>query len=329
MPPEKPFWTRRALLATGVAAGMAGLTKGFAAADVAQTAPSSVRSDQRRRSLRFAHLTDIHVQPEREAAEGFAACLRHVQSVEDAPEFIMTGGDLIMDAFRADHDRTKVQWDLFAKVVSAECSLPVEHCIGNHDVWSFQSREDNAEHAAKAVKRWALAELGLESPYRTFVRGGWRFVVLDSTFPSGSSYTARLDDEQFEWLRHTLREGDPGQPVLIVSHIPILAACAYFDGDNEKSGNWVVPGAWMHIDARRIKDLFRQHPNVRAAISGHIHLIDRVEYLGVSYLCHGAVCGGWWSGDYQECAPGYALVDLFDDGTIESQYVAFGWTPRT
>lgn len=234
-----------------------------------------------------------------------------------------------MDAFGADHDRTKVQWDLFGKVLRDECSLPVEHCIGNHDVWSFRTREDNPMHAAKAVKKWALAELGLESPYRTFVKGGWRFIVLDSTFPSGNGYTARLDDEQFEWLGQTLRDSDPKQPVLIVSHIPILAACAYFDGDNEKSGNWVVPGAWMHIDARRIKDLFFKHPNVKAAISGHIHLIDRVEYLGVSYLCNGAVCGGWWKGNYQECEPGYALVDLFDDGTVESRYVAFGWTPRT
>ncbi len=90
----------------------------------------------------------------------------------------------------------------------------------------------------------------------------------------------------------------------------------------------MVPGSWMHIDARRIKDLFLKHPNVRLCLSGHIHLVDRVEYLGVTYLCNGAVSGGWWKGANQECNPGYGLVDLYDDGTFENRYVEFPWKPR-
>jgi Icc protein len=112
--------------------------------------------------------------------------------------------------------------------------------------------------------------------------------------------------------------------VLVLSHIPILCACALLDGDNEKSGDWVVPGAWMHTDARRIKDLFYRHPNVKLAISGHIHLRDRLDYNGVTYLCNGAVCGAWWKGNYQETEPGYSLIDLYDDGTFDQQYVAYG-----
>jgi len=47
----------------------------------------------------------------------------------------------------------------------------------------------------------------------------------------------------------------------VVSHIPIISTSVFFDGDNEKSGNWNVPRAWMHIDARKIKDLFADYPN--------------------------------------------------------------------
>jgi 3',5'-cyclic-AMP phosphodiesterase len=36
----------------------------------------------RQRTLRFAHLTDIHVQPELNAAKGLTTCLRHVQSLQ-------------------------------------------------------------------------------------------------------------------------------------------------------------------------------------------------------------------------------------------------------
>src|SRR5690606_23551047 len=119
--------------------------------------------------------------------------------------------------------------------------------------------------------------LGLEKPYRSYDRNGWHFIVLDSVFPKATGgYTARLDDEQFEWLKGDLASVKSTTPIMVTSHIPIIAACPMFDGDNEKSGNWQVPGAWMHIDARRIKDEFRKHANIKLCISGHIHLIDQV-----------------------------------------------------
>ncbi|NLE58160.1 MAG: metallophosphoesterase [Planctomycetes bacterium] len=282
----------------------------------------------RKRVLRIAHLTDIHIAPERRAAEGFTACLKHVQSQKDKPDLIFTGGDHIMDSIGANEARTREQWGLYKKVLKAECSLPVESCIGNHDCWGLNRKDSGATGNEPLYgKKWAMDSLGLDREYRSFDRAGWHFIMIDSTFPQGDGYTARLDDRQFEWLAEDLRRTDPKKPVLILSHIPILAVCVFFDGDNEKSGDWVVPGAWVHIDSRRIKDLFLKHPNVKVCLSGHVHLIDRVEYLGVSYVCNGAVCGGWWEGPYQECDAGYALVDLYDDGSFENRYVQFGWKP--
>lgn len=282
----------------------------------------------RKRVLRIAHLTDIHIAPERRAAEGFTACLKHVQSQRDKPDLIFTGGDHIMDSIGANEARTREQWELYKKVLKAECSLPVEPCIGNHDCWGLNRKDSGATGNEPLYgKKWAMDSLGLDREYRSFDRAGWHFIMLDSTFAQGDGYTARLDDRQFEWLAEDLRRTDPKKPVLILSHIPILAVCVFFDGDNEKSGDWVVPGAWVHIDSRRIKDLFLKHPNVKVCLSGHVHLIDRVEYLGVSYVCNGAVCGGWWEGPYQECDAGYALVDLYDDGSFENRYAQFGWKP--
>lgn len=298
---------------------------GAAAAAVAQ--PMTFHEPKSKRKLRIAHLTDIHVQPEKNAGSGMARVLQHVHRLEDKPDVIFTGGDLIMDAFGAGFDRVKTQWDLFAKVLSDENGLPVEHCIGNHDVWSFDKRESSPEHKSKAGKQWACDVLSLDKTYRSFDRAGWHFIVLDSTHPAPGGYTAKLDEAQFEWLAEDLKRTPTKTPILVLSHIPIIAACAYFDGDNERSGNWAVPGAWMHIDARRIKDLFAKHPNVKCAISGHIHLVDEVVYNGVTYLCNGAVCGGWWNGNYQECEPGYAILDLYDDGSVERDYVKWGWKP--
>lgn len=304
-------------------AGAAALGLAGARSVLAQNPPAA-----RKRVLRIAHLTDIHIAPEHKAAEGFASCLRHVQSQKDKPDLIFTGGDHIMDSIGANEARTREQWELYRKVLKAECSLPVEPCIGNHDCWGLNRKDSGATGNEPLYgKKWAMDSLGLDREYRSFDRAGWHFIMLDSTFPQGDGYTARLDDRQFEWLAEDLRRTDPKKPVLVLSHIPILAVCVFFDGDNEKSGDWVVPGAWVHIDSRRIKDLFLKHRNVKVCLSGHVHLIDRVEYLGVSYVCNGAVCGGWWEGPYQECDAGYALVDLYDDGSFENRYVPFGWKP--
>jgi 3',5'-cyclic AMP phosphodiesterase CpdA len=285
-------------------------------------------SIRQQRALRVAHLTDVHLYSGRASGMGLAACLRHLQSQADPAELILGGGDLIMDSFGKTADDTLEQWQLWQSILRQENSLPFESCIGNHDVWGWNKTKSAARgDEVRYGKQWAMEMLGLSSSYRSFMRGGWQFIVLDSTHPGlqPDTYTARLDEAQFDWLAQTLAASDRNTPVCVLSHIPILSAAAFFDGDNEDSGNWQVPGAWMHIDARRIKNLFLQHPQVKLCLSGHLHLVDRVDYNGVSYLCNGAVCGGWWKGDYQECTPGYALLDLYPNGSFAHQYVSFGW----
>ncbi|MCX5661269.1 MAG: metallophosphoesterase [Planctomycetota bacterium] len=287
----------------------------------------------RQRLLRLAHITDVHVQPERGAAEGFAACLRHIQSLPDPPTLILNGGDAVMDVSAADAARAAALGDLWRSVLRAECSLPIEHCLGNHDFWGTHPKSTGLTGREPLWgKAWALDLFGLDRRYRAFDRAGWRFILLDSTFHLASckvhGYTAKLDDEQFAWLESTLAATPAGMPIVVLSHIPIITVTAYFDGDNESTGDWAVPGAWMHIDARRIKDLFRKHPNVKLCLSGHIHLADRVDYEGVTYLCNGAVCGSWWKGPYQGCPAGYGLIDLYADGGFEHRYVDYGWTAR-
>jgi len=292
-------------------------------------APSSSFADApRKRVLRIAHLTDIHVQPELQAAEGMAACLRHVQSHADKPDLILFGGDCVMDSFGQTRERTKTQWDVWQRVLKAECSLPWEGCIGNHDVWGWnleasKARADEMDYG----KAWATDLLKLGKRYRSFAKAGWKMIVLDSTHVGRKpgTYTARLDEEQFAWLVGELKATPATTPILILSHIPIFSACPFFDGNNEITGDWRVPGAWMHIDARRLTKLFHERGNVKVCLSGHVHLQDEVRYLGTRYFCNGAVSGGWWKGSYQQFAPGYALVDLYADGSASNDFVNFGW----
>jgi 3',5'-cyclic-AMP phosphodiesterase len=280
---------------------------------------------QKRRVLRIAHMTDIHVQADRQAAKGWEKCLEHAQGQRDKPDIIFTGGDLIMDSLDADAMQVKAQWDIFNRVLKQNIEIPIEHCLGNHDVWGWGNRSVYRDQS-RFGKRYAQDALDLDRTYRSFDKAGWHFIILDSTAPlSGNGYTARLDNRQFEWLEDDLKKVGCTKPVFVLSHIPILSACAYFHGENEKSGMWKVPGAWMHLDARRIKDLFNRYPNVKLCVSGHIHLVDRVNYCGVTYTCRGAVSAGWWGGDFQETTFGYSLIDLYNDGTFYTRYTPYGW----
>ena len=270
-----------------------------------------------RRALRLAHLTDVHVQPEKRGGDGFAAALRHAQNQPDKPDLVIFGGDNVMNVDgEKGSARADIQIDLWHKVRADECGLPHLTAVGNHDVRDMHPVDG---------KKWAVDAYELSNHYYTHDQAGWRLVILDSTMPIEGGYTAKLDDEQFEWLQGVLHATPATTPVCVVSHIPIIAACAYFDGENEKSGDWTIPGSWVHIDARRIKDLLHQHPNVRLCLSGHMHLADEVTYLGVKYACNGAVCGNWWDGPYHEFHPAYGLVDLYDDGSSQVQLVDYGW----
>ena len=303
--------SRRTVLRASLVGGAFACTAG----PVAALTPSSPK-----RVARFAHLTDVHVQPERAAGEGFAAALAHAQSLSDRPDFVFFGGDNLMNVDGAEGaDRADIQLKTWRRSLENELSIPSYVCIGNHDVLRMHPTDGKA---------WAVDAFGTPDRFYAFVRNGWKFVVLDSTSPRGSGYKGALDDLQYEWLSGELAATPVTTPVMIISHIPIISACAYFDGENEKSGDWRVPGSWMHIDARRLKDLFARHPNVRLCLSGHIHLVDQVLYNGVTYCCNGAVSGGWWGGPYHECTNGYGVVDLYEDGSFRNQYVTFDWTPR-
>ena len=84
----------------------------------------------------------------------------------------------------------------------------------------------------------------------------------------------------------------------------------------------------MHTDAHALQALFVEYPNVRLCLSGHMHLRDRCEYNGVTYICDGALCAGWWGGDWAQCDEGYGIVDLREDGSFDYEYVSFGWQVR-
>ena len=288
----------------------------------------SAKNQEKKRVLRVGHVTDMHIFPDQVPEKGIKQLVDELNSLTDKPDFILNTGDNVMDSLEHSKEEVNAQWKAWEGYFRSQLQYKLYNCIGNHDVWGWGIKENAPVDDPLYGKAWALQQLQLKSRYYSFVQAGWKFICLDSVAPATdghSSYTAKLDEEQFSWLKEELASTSPTMPICIVSHIPILSSSVFFDGENEKSGNWQVPGAWMHIDARSLKDLFQKYPNIKLAISGHVHLVDQVNYLNVQYLCNGAACGGWWGGNYQEFAPAYALLDFYDDGSFNYEMFYYNW----
>lgn len=275
-------------------------------------------------SFKVGFVSDIHVRPDEISQAGMRKALRHINNLIDKPSFLINGGDSIMDALAANKDDTQVQWDVWNKIMEEENKLPVYHCIGNHDIWGWQVDDENIKNDPLYDKNWALKQFKIPNRYYSFDKENWRFIVLDSTQKNEKGYIARIDEEQFTWLQHQLLNTPAEKFICIVSHIPIISFCsAMFFDDMLPNGDWKLSRVLLHVDARRLKHLFKSHPNIKACLSGHIHLQDEVHYLGIKYLCNGAVSGNWWKGSFQDFAPAYALLDFHSDGTVEREIVNY------
>lgn len=320
--------TRRQAIGAGLAA------LGVASFGQRAAGQTPVPAANRRRVLRVAHITDCHLQAG-PGEGGLARCFQHMQSQADAPTLILNTGDTVFNADARDEAETALQWALWRRITRAENSLPMEHALGNHCFWGAnRERSKTTGREPRWGTKWAVDELGMPGPYYSFDRAGWHFVSLFNTrFNDAGGYTGGLDDEQFEWLAEDLRRRPANRPTVILSHISIVSVCSFFDGNNEREGGgWTINGGAMHTDARRLMQLFREVGNVRLCLSGHKHQVDLAELYGTRYWCGGAVSGNWWNDAnpaHLGFERGYSLIDLYDDGSNDIQYVEYdlGYKP--
>jgi 3',5'-cyclic AMP phosphodiesterase CpdA len=311
---------REALL--GVASASVGLfsSKLFGAPAPLGSAPKPLTPSE---GFRFAHLTDLHILTHGNARKVRRA-LHHATHRPNPPKLILTGGDLVYDTMYADEASALKQWEYVKWVFESHRKVPVEHVLGNHDIWGIDRVKSKTTGREPLYgKRLAMEALQLSQTYRSFDQGGWHFILLDDVvpLPDLKTYEGRLDETQFEWLESDLKSVPSQTPVIVLTHIPILGASVFFPPQTTHCTNlYSLPYTMMHGDAQRIVALFEQHSNVKLCLSGHTHLVDRVEYKGVTYMGNGAVCGNWWNGPFQGFMPGYSLIDLHPDGSFGSEY---------
>lgn len=314
---------RRGLFKVGSAAAAGFLASGgIVRADATELSGAT----SKKRSLRVVHMTDVHLAPDRGIPGNFCTTLHQIQSLKVKPDLILNGGDSILDAYGRDASGVKAQWDAFTGLLKSECDVPSAACIGNHDIWGWdKGRSGTTGSEPLYGKNWAMDVWHLTRPYHSFNKGGWHFVVLDSCQLINGHYSPKLDGEQLEWLKSDLEATPKNMPVMVMSHMPIFSVTGLSHGYINGEDAWSFWTGLMHTDSIEIRKLFGLFPNVKLAVSGHTHLVDRVDFNGVSYCCGGSVCGAWWRGAYREAQPGFSVYDLYTDGSFDREFVVADW----
>lgn len=282
-------------------------------------------SANKKRSLRVAHITDVHILDRVNAETCFTRVMNEINSLRDKPDLIINTGDTVMDENKQLQATVETRWTVWNRIVKTVNDIEMKSALGNHDVWYGPDATLDAQYKTdkRYGKQWAIDNLNLPSRYYSFEKNGWKFIALDSI---NGEEGYQLDEEQFVWLEKELNSTSSKTPVCIFNHVPILSMGALLYLTKRKPVSEVkFPSGDMHNDHQRIKDLFYKTGNVKVCLSGHVHYVDGIDYLGVKYLCNGAVSGNWW-GDplsLEEFAPVYALIDLYDDGTFDHKLVYY------
>ncbi len=192
-------------------------------------------------------------------------------------DFVQTLGDVI--------DKEWASYDSILPVYQhLNPSIESYQSLGNHD-FSIDS-----VHMPRLLGR-----LGMSSYYYSYVRKGFRFVVLDATDyayysnplhqrpvdalnehykrtegqPNHYEWNSGIGEEQQAWLRQEIAQASSaGQKVILFSHMPIRP-----EG-----------GAHNLWNATEILTIIEGNPNVVAFVNGHNHAGGYVFKNGIHYI---------------------------------------------
>lgn len=294
---------------------------------VSTLSASQEKEKKKAPNLRVAHVTDMHITWERDAPQGIEMLMKDIQADYGA-DFILNSGDSVMAIDgKVTAAEAAIQLRQWATSIGFLCRIPMYSCLGNHDFWDGAGPNDSMKEKDKGPGTM-VSVLKMPNRYYSMNKGRWHFIFLDSQddWPKGLGY---LKEEQLEWLKKDLKATPPDMHVCVISHLPILSVTPQVYGNECKKleGN-LLPKSWVHQDCWVLTEIFRQHPNVKLCLSGHIHTCDRVEYRNVWYICGGAASGAWWEGSQFGFPPCYGQLDLYDNGQFEYRFIDYGWKAR-
>ncbi|MFN8240398.1 MAG: metallophosphoesterase [Bacteroidales bacterium] len=266
-------------------------------------------------SFSFAFMTDIHLTYERHAVEGFKQAIGKVNELK--PDFVITGGDLIMDALQQRYSAADSLYDLYIETIK-DLKVPLYNTMGNHELYGIYSKSGADKAGNEYGEKMYEARIG--NSYYSFEHKGWKFMVLNSVEDTGKDrYIGKIDDQQLAWIKEELDKTSPSMPIVISTHIPFITA-----NTQKYSGTTVAnDSSTVVYNGKEVLDLFKGH-NLKLVLQGHLHTVEDVFVDGIHFVTGGAVSAGWWNGPFENTEEGFMMLTV--KGEIVSwKYIDYGW----
>lgn len=207
-------------------------------------------------------------------------------------DFILQLGDMVSRG-------TAANFKSFLHGLSAlGVRTPYLTAIGNHDRRNPHGVSDNETYRAV-----------FGSPDYSFMRGGWRFVVVDSS-------AGRITEAQLQWLAGEL---DAAVPTVVFTHIPPVQLSQWTDWGPFKGvgGFRVGSEAFMRLMSTN---------KVARVYLGHIHGLGVLERGGVKYVLSGGGGSPLFPGPLKRRLHHWLSVEAGPEGLVETVHADDGST---
>ncbi|MBK7709929.1 MAG: metallophosphoesterase [Bacteroidales bacterium] len=263
----------------------------------------------------FVFMTDIHLTQNRNAVAGFSQAINTINELK--PEFVITGGDLIMDALGQRYSAADSLYNLYSGTVK-NLTMPVYNTMGNHEIYGIL-RESGADTLDPEYGE-KMFEKRIGKSYYSFIHKGWKFIILNSVEDTRKNgYTGQIDDAQIEWIKKELQETDKQTPIAISTHIPFITA-----NTQKYIGTTVANDSSAVIfNGKEVLDLFIGY-NLKLVMQGHLHTVEDIYIDGIHFITGGAVSAAWWTGANKDFEEGFMLFSV-KKGDLSWKYIDYGW----
>lgn len=273
----------------------------------------SIHAQQAKKNLRFAFMTDIHLNKSNDGArvKGLTQALDKVKSLN--VDFVVLGGDLVDLSGMGSEMNPQVADSLHRvfKQTFAQSKVKYYPTIGNHDRYF-----DEANGYTEGDE---IFKASFKDSYYTFEQKGVRFFILNSVQRKASENGLFVGEEQLNWLESELSKVSPSTPIVVSTHVPVYSI--YYP---------VVENKYVFVDVianyKEVLKAFEGH-NLKLVLQGHQHLYEEIFSQNIQYITGGAISANWWSGAFHGTEEGFLLVDTDNNDKFTWQYVDYGWTP--
>jgi 3',5'-cyclic AMP phosphodiesterase CpdA len=266
-------------------------------------------------SFSFVFCTDIHVQHERNAAKGFSQVIDSINKLQ--PAFVITGGDLIMDALGQTYERADSLYALYQEKLK-RFEMPVHNTMGNHEIYGIYKKSGaDSLHPEYGEK---MFEKRLGKSYYSFEHGSWKFMILNSIEDTKrDKYIGLVDEKQIEWIKNELAATDSSTPLVISTHIPFITAFMQkYSGSTAANDSGLVV-----VNSKEVLDLFKGY-NLKLVLQGHLHTVEDIFIDGIHFITGGAVSARWWTGPNMGFEEGFMLINVKGED-FDWKYVDYSW----